>query len=63
MFKHYGNAILYRIIAATTSAMQPGMRGLIGTSHHWLMADRANQDLEQSLRKNLGHFMSLDHQA
>jgi hypothetical protein len=28
-----------------------------------LMADRANQDLEQSLRKDRRHSISLDHQA
>jgi hypothetical protein len=43
--------------------MQPCMSGLIGTSNHRLMADRANQDLKQSLRKNRRHSMSLDHQA
>ena len=63
MLQHYGNAILYWIIAATTGAMQPCMRGLVGTSNHWLMADRANQNLEQGLRKNRRHSMSLDHQA
>jgi hypothetical protein len=59
MLKHYGNAILYRIVAATAGAMQPCMLGLVGTSNHLLMADRANQDFEQSLRKNRRHFMSL----
>jgi hypothetical protein len=63
MLEHYGNAILYRIVAATASAMQPRMLALVGTSSYWLMADRANQDLEQSLRKNRRHSMSLDHQA
>ena len=63
MLEHYRNAILYWIVAATAGAMQPCMRGLIGASNHWLMADRANQDLEQSLRKNRRHSMSLDHRA
>ena len=63
MLKHYRNAILYRIVAATAGAMQPCMLGLVGSSNHWLMADRAYQDLEQSLRKNRRHSMSLDHPA
>ena len=63
MLEHYRNAILYGIVAAAAGAMQPCMRGLVGTSNHRLMADRANQDIEQSLRKNRRHSMSLDHGA
>jgi hypothetical protein len=63
MLKHYGNAILYRIVAATARAVQPRMLGLVRTSNHWLMAHRANQDLEQGLRKNRRHSMSLDHHS
>jgi hypothetical protein len=61
MLEHNGNAILYRVVTATPGAMQPCMRGLSGTCSHGLMADRANQDLEQSLRKNRRHSKSLDH--
>jgi len=63
MLEHYGNAILDWIVAATTGAMQPCMRSLVGTSNHRLMADGANQDLEQSLRKYRRHSMSLDHRG
>ena len=63
MLKHYGNAILYGIVAATARAVQPCMLSLVRTSNHWLMAHRANQDLEQGLRENRRHFISLDHHA
>src|SRR5258707_773840 len=63
MLEHYGDTILNRIVAATAGAMQPCVRSLVGTSSHRLMADGANQDLEQRLRKNRRHSKSLDHHA
>ncbi len=61
MLDHHRNAILNRIVAATASAMQPRVRGFIGASDERLMAYRANKDVEQSLRKNRRHGLSLDH--
>jgi hypothetical protein len=61
MLDHYWNAILNRIVAAAASAMQPRVRGLVGAGDERLMAHRANKDVEQSLRKNRRHGLSLDH--
>jgi hypothetical protein len=58
MLDHYRNAILNRIVAATASAMQPR---LVGPCDERLMAHRTNKDVEQSLRKNRRHGLSLDH--
>ena len=61
MLDHHRNAILNRIVAATASATQPRVRGLVGAGDERLMAHRANKDVEQSLRKNRRHGLSLDH--
>jgi hypothetical protein len=52
IFEHYRNAILNRIVAATTSAMQPYVQGAAGTRGERVMAYGTNQDFEQSLGKH-----------
>jgi hypothetical protein len=52
ILQHNGNAILNRVVAATTTAMQPCLRGFFGTDGKRVMAYRANQDFEQSLGKH-----------
>ena len=52
IFKHYRNAILNRIVAATTIAMQPCMQGAVGTCGERVVAHRANEDFEQNLGKH-----------
>ena len=60
MLQHYWNAILHRIVAAATGAMQPGVRGIVWTRDELVMTYRANDNLEQSLGKNRRHLLSLD---
>jgi hypothetical protein len=60
VLEHDGNAILDRVIAPTTTAMQPLMRGIVWTSSNGRIAYRANKDLEQQLGKDgVRHSMSL----
>jgi hypothetical protein len=47
LLEHDGNAILYRIIAATPGAMQPCVGGSIGTGVEPVMTYRTNKNLEQ----------------
>lgn len=54
IFEHYRNAILNRIVAATTIAMQPCVQGAAGTRRERVMAYGANQEFEQSLGKHRG---------
>ena len=63
LLEHHGNAIQDRVVAATTGAMQPCVQSIVWTGGHRLMAYRAHQNVEQSLRKNRRHAMSLDHRA
>ena len=60
LLEHDGNAILDRIVAPTTTAMEPLMRSIVWTSSDGRMAYRANKDLEQQLGKDgVRHSMSL----
>ena len=52
ILEHHGNAILNRIVAATTTAMQPCVRGFVRADGKRVMAYRANQDFEQGLGKH-----------
>jgi hypothetical protein len=61
ILEHHRNAVLNRVVAATTIAMQPCMRGAIRTDGKRVVAYRANQDFEQSLGEHRAHhLMSLD---
>ena len=61
MLEHDRNAILNRVIAATTIAMEPGVRGAFWASSDRVMAYRTNQEPEQGLGEHLaGHALSLD---
>jgi hypothetical protein len=52
VLEHDRNAILHRIIAATTMAMQPSVHSAVRTGRDRMMAHRANKDLEQGLGKH-----------
>lgn len=61
MRKHDGNAVFYGIVEATAGAMEPLVRGRVWASGHRCMANRANQDSEQSLGNNSArHVYSLN---
>jgi hypothetical protein len=60
MFKHHRDAVLNRVIAATTSAMKPQVGVAMGASGERMMTYRANKNLEQCLRKCRRHAMILD---
>ena len=60
MLEHDGNAVLHRIVAATTSAMKPCVRAIVGAGGKRLMAYWANQNGEQCLGKYRPHAMILD---
>jgi hypothetical protein len=64
IFEHHRYAILHRIVAAATIAMQPSVQGGAGTRGERVMAYGANQDFEQCLGqhraqplKSLDQFM------
>lgn len=61
LLQHHGNAIQNRVVAATTGAVQPRVRGIVWTGGDGLMAHRAHKNVEQTLRKNRArHAQSLD---
>ncbi len=61
LLEHYGNAIQDRVVAATSSAVQPCVRSIVRTGGDGLVAYRAHQNVEQCLRKNRArHAESLD---
>ena len=61
LLEHDWNAILHRIVATASGAMQPCVRGIAGTGVDPVMAYRTDKHLEQVRREKRRHAMSLDH--
>ena len=61
LLEHDWNAILHRIVAATTLAMQPRVRGAVWTGDEGVVTYRANDNVQQGLGENrLRHLQSVD---
>jgi hypothetical protein len=61
ILEHHRDAILHRVVAPTTRAMQPRRRGILRACRDGIVAHGANKDREQSLGENrAGHVLSLD---
>jgi hypothetical protein len=52
LLEHHRNAIQDRVVAGTTSALQPCVQSIVWTGGDGLMAYRAHKNIEQSLGKN-----------
>ncbi len=61
LLEHHRDAILHRVVATATGAMQPRMRSIRRPRNDRVMTYRANQHIEQSFGQNRdGHEFIVD---